>query len=106
MEGLQRVNGIIAWVHFSITLLAEITVLVRSWRRLDLSMMIISASFLVAFIVRLPYLSTSVGTNLMTIIAFHTIWLTLYFFIFEMRRFLDQITSEDLQEHVTKAKKT
>jgi len=106
MENLQKVNGIIAWVHFSITLVVSIAVIAKSWRRMDLSMFFISGCFLAAFVVRLPYLSKSAGPNLMTIIAFHLIWLTLCFFIFEMRRFLDKITSQDFQHLVGKAKKT
>ena len=88
---------------FSITLVLELIVLVKVRMRLDISMIIISLAYLFSFGLRslldgkVSYLS---GAAVLITEG------TMYYFVFEMRRLKDKLSSEILEESLVKAKRT
>jgi hypothetical protein len=63
-------------------------------------MIVISLGFLFAFFVRLPFFGINSELNVLTTTSYQIIWMSMYFFVFEMRRFADQILSADLRDHI------
>ena len=90
-------------VLFSFTLTLELIVLVMVRMRLDASMIIISLAYLSSFGLRslldgkVSYLSAA---------AVLITEGTMYYFVFEMRRLKDKLSSESLEESLVKAKRT
>ena len=63
-------------------------------------MVIVSAAYLFAFLIRLPIFDLGMDLNILTAAAFQIIWLSMYFFVFEMRRLRDLLTSVDIEEQL------
>ena len=77
--------------------------------KLDNSMIVLTATFLVCFFVRLPFiddLSAEADDNPIFVSAFLLIFAMLYFFVFEMQRLRDKITSDSVEENLAKCKQT
>ena len=106
MENLQVVSAVLSIVHFSFTLIAEVALFVRARKRLDLSMIIVAVAYLFAFLIRLPIFELGMDLNILTAGSFQIIWLSMYFFVFEMRRLQDLLTSIDIEEQLNKARRT
>lgn len=106
MDRLQLISAVLSIVHFSFTFIVEIALLVRARKRLDLSMIIVALAYLFAFLIRLPIFDLGMDLNILTATAFQIIWLSMYFFVFEMRRLQDLLTSIDLEEQMIKARRT
>lgn len=90
-------------ILFSSTLVAEIFVIVKVKMRVDLSMVIISLASLLSFGMR-AFLDGKM--NYLTAYATLLIQATMYYFVFEMRRVRDKLSSESLVESLAKAKRT
>ena len=106
MDNLHVISGALAIVHFSFTFIIEVAVVLRARTRLDLSMIVVSVAYLFAFLIRLPIFDLGMDLNILTAAAFQIIWLSMYFFVFEMRRLQDLLTSIDIEEKIEKAQRT
>jgi len=104
---LDDINSVLVYIYFAIGISTEIYVFVRIKERLDRSMIAITVVYLASFLLRFPFLSNGgQGMNLSTFCAQMLMQALLYFFIFEMRRLRDKLSSDDLQSHIARRKKT
>ena len=87
------------------TLVAEAYVVIKVRMRLDWSMITIAVAYLLSFFFRTPIFPET-ELNLVHAFASMVIWGIMYFFVFEMKRLQDTLTSQTLKDNLAKAKKT
>lgn len=101
MDLLRSFNHAFALFILSATALAEVVVAVRvRLRYLDCAMVTISLAYLFSFTARLFFEGGHL--NLITSIAASVIWLSLFFFVFEMKIVESKLRSESFQEYQDK----
>ena len=107
MASLNHINNILVYTYFSIGLALEAWVVYRVRMRLDPSMIVITASYILSYCLRFPQLSNDgAGLNLATTVSISITYFLLYYFIFEMRRMVDQLRSENFEEHLALRKRS
>ena len=102
---LNDLNSILVYIYFGVGITAEVYVFTQVKLRLDRSMISITVVYLASFLLRFPFLSSGgQGNNLSTSCAQMLIQALLYFFIFEMRRLRDKLSSDDITNHLARRK--
>lgn len=97
---LDDVNTALSIFLFLVTLIIQVFVAVKVRFNLDLAMIVISLAFLLSFFFRTPVISKETDFNLVYAFASMVIWGSLYFFVFEMKRLKDTLTSESLEQAI------
>lgn len=108
-ETLKEAINVITPILFGLagTLATLMFVITRC--QLDNSMIILTSVFLICFFARLLFIDDIVSKkddNPIFVSAFLLIFAMLYFFVFEMRRLRDKITSDSVAENLQKCKRT
>ena len=82
------------FVYFSVGVVLEAWLIYRVRMRLDVSMIVITASYILSYCLRFPQLSNDgEGLNMATTISISITYFLLYYFIFEMRGIVDKLRS-------------
>ena len=99
-ETLNSINSVITPIIFGLGCIIATLVFIETRFKLDPSMIVLAAIFLVSFFLRLPFIaSIDKGENPFFAMATILIFAMLYFFVFEMRRLRD-MSSGSLNENV------
>lgn len=92
---LNTFNQYLSSITFALALVASVAVLILIKMRLDKSMMLLVALFLVGSFLRLPFfIEKDQRKNIALAVAYEVYHSFLYFFVFEMMRLKDLLQSE------------
>lgn len=106
MEDLHTVNGYLATIYLSVTATAVTYALLKTQFRLDLPAYVMITLNIATGILRLPLFTTNhVEVSLVAYIALDLQWSMLYYFVFEMKKLEDKISSREIKEFVTRNRK-